>query len=164
MNTLSVDLVSTWLPGHAIVIKHLDGQATVPELQTMDFPMWLFELMPLIFAAVGIPLLVYALAGAATKKRLLQNGQVQKAKLLSMTPVQSFGTFGGSFFKTRFDTNCAFVDECGLEAFGRSLTTDLKLLNEKKAGDEIEILALPGRPRDTLVVDSRVRALLDAAP
>jgi hypothetical protein len=129
----------------------------------MNFPSE-FLFIPLIFGIFGIPAFAYAIAGALRKRRILMHGGLRPAKLLAMTPVSSFGPFGGGWFKTRFETSYAFKADDGSERFGRSLTTDLSLLNDKKRGDEVEILVLPTSDRHTLILDSKARQLLDRAP
>jgi hypothetical protein len=163
MDTMSVDLVAGWHPGQPLEVKCLDGQATVPELQPVDFPFWLFALMPFIFATIGVPFLGYAVKGALDKRGLLMFGDFRKAKLLSLCPVQGIGTFSTSLLKTRFEANYVYKDDAGQEVYAKSLTTDLRLLNEKKAGDEIDILAALKRTPATQIVDAKLRELLATA-
>jgi len=160
MDTLSVDLVSGWKPGDAITVKYLNGEATIPDLQTAEFPVELFVMMPLVFGILGLPFLIYALAGALRMRRLLRLGEMRRAKLFSMVPMQSFGMWGAMFLKTRFETSYTFEGEGGKVASGSSTTSDLGLLNEKKKGDDIDILVVAGRDNETLIVDCRVRRLL----
>jgi hypothetical protein len=162
MNTLSVNVVSKWNAGDPITVRYLGGEATIPDLQAVDFPVELFIAMPFAFTAAGILFLAYGVAGALRKRRVLQYGDVRRARLLAIVPVQPFGTLSGSFLKPRFETSYSFVADTGLEMYGSALAGDLGLLNEKGRGDEIEILAAPGRTKDTLVVDARVRELLGA--
>jgi hypothetical protein len=65
--------------------------------------------------------------------------------------------------KTRFEANYVYKDDAGQEVYAKSLTTDLRLLNEKKAGDEIDILAALKRTPATQIVDAKLRELLATA-
>jgi hypothetical protein len=160
MDTLSLDTVTNWRAGDVITVRYLNGEATIPDLQAATFPTEIFVAMPLLFALIGLPFLIYAVAGALGKRKLLMFGDVRRARLLSMVPVQSFGMFGSAFLKTRFETNYTYLNDANEEIYSKSYTSDLVLLNEKKKGDEIEILVAPARTKQTLVVDSKVRKLL----
>jgi hypothetical protein len=152
METLSVEETAGWKPGQQIVIRYLGDEATIPSLEPADIPWIIFLLMPLFFGIFGAPFLIYCIARAKNKLKVMKLGVVRKAKLLSLTPVTSFG-LSSSFFKTRFEATYVFNNEKGTEIFGSSLTTDLALLNEKKKGDEIEILVLPGQEAKSLIID-----------
>jgi hypothetical protein len=160
MDTLSLDMVSKWTAGDVITVRYLEGEATIPDLQAATFPTEVFVVMPLMFGLIGLPFLIYAVMGALGKRKVLMFGDVRRARLLSMVPVQSFGMFGSAFLKTRFETNYSYLNDANEEIYGKSYTTDLVLLNEKKRGDEIEVLVAPARTKQTAVVDSKVRKLL----
>lgn len=151
METLSVDETSDWKPGRKIVIRYLGNEATIPSLEPADFPWAIFLLIPLFFGILGLPFLIYCIIHARNKLKVMKLGIVKKAQLLSFAPVVSFGI--SWFFKTRFEVNYVFQSEKGFEVFGKSLTTDLALLNEKKKGDEIEILVLPDQEIKSLILD-----------
>lgn len=161
METLSVDDISDWKPGRQIVIRYLGGEATIPSLEPADFPWIIFLLMPLFFGFIGAPFLIYCIVRARNKLRVMKFGIMRKARLLSLAPAASFGI--SWFFKTRFEANYVFQSEKGGEIFGSSLTADLALLNEKKKGDEIEILVLPGQEMKSLILDFPMLQIIQAA-
>ncbi|HVU28699.1 MAG TPA: DUF3592 domain-containing protein [Verrucomicrobiae bacterium] len=151
METLSVEETADWKPGQQIVVRYLGDAATIPSLEPVDFPWILFLLMPLFFGIFGAPFLIYCIIRARNKLKVMKFGIVKKARLLSLAPVTSFGI--SWFFKTRFEANYVFQNEKSSEVYGSSLTADLVLLNEKKKGDEIEILVLPNQEMKSLILD-----------
>lgn len=152
METLSVEKTADWRPGQQIAIRYLGDEATIPELAPADFPWVVILVMPLFFGIFGAPFLIYCIIGARNKLKVIKFGKMKKARLLSLTPVTSFG-FSSSFFKTRFEAAYVFQNEKGVEMYGSSLTTDLALLNEKKKGDEVEILVLPDQEAKSVILD-----------
>lgn len=152
METLSVEETADWKPGQQIVIRYLGDEATILSLEPADFPWIIFLIMPLFFGIFGAPFLIYCIIRARSKLKVMELGIVKKAKLLSLAPVTSFG-MSSSFFKTRFEANYVFQNDKGAEIFGSSLTTDLALLNEKKKGDEVEILVLPNEETKSVILD-----------
>ena len=134
---------------------------TIPSLEPADFPWIIFLLMPLFFGIFGAPFLIYCLVLARNKLKVMKLGVVKKARWLAFAPVASFGT--SWFFKTRFEVNYVFQSEKGGEIFGNSLTTDLALLNEKKKGDEIEILVLPDQEMKSMIIDFPTLKRIQAA-
>jgi hypothetical protein len=161
METLSVDEISDWKPGRQIVIRYLGDEATIPSLEPADFPWVILLLMPLFFGIFGAPFLIYCVVRARNKLKVMRLGIVKKARLLSLAPVASFGMTW--FFKTRFEANYVFQGEKGGDIFGSSLTTDLALLNEKKKGDEVEILVLPDQEMKSLILDFQTLRRIQAA-
>ena len=73
MDTMSVDEVSTWQPGRKITIKYLNDQATIPELQGVDFPFWIFDLV------FGLMSFFFGLMGAALSSLRLTRGLEQNS-------------------------------------------------------------------------------------
>lgn len=151
MDTLSIDEVSDWKSGRQITIRYLGDEATIPTLEPADFPDFIFVLMPLFFGIFGLPFLLYSIIGARNKLKIMSLGFVKKARLLSLAPINSIGMW---FLKARFEATYVFQDAKGNEIFGSSLTADLILLNEKKKGDEIEILVLPTQETKSLILDT----------
>ena len=152
METLSVEETADWKPSRQITTRYLGDAATIPSLEPADFPWIFFLLMPLLFGIFGAPFLIYCIIRARGKLKVMRLGIVKKAKLLSLAPVTSFG-ISSSFFKTRFEANYVFQNDKGAEIFGSSLTTDLALLNEKKKGDEVEVLVLPNEEAKSVILD-----------
>ena len=103
---------------------------------------------------MGLPFLLYSAAGALQKWRLYIYGQhSNKAKLISMAPI---GTFFIPFVKSRFEIHYSFQNSVGQDVFGKSTISDLVLINEKKKGDEIDILYLPNDEKKSCVVDETI--------
>jgi hypothetical protein len=150
MDTMSVETVAKWQPGQEIVIRYLGNEASVPALEPVDFPFWLFLWAPLPFMAVGVPFLLYAIAGARRQIDILRRGVAAKARFIAFAPVESRGV---RFIKTQFEVSYAYVSQSGEALTGASLTTDLALLNEKKKGDELDILVLPHQENRSLLLD-----------
>jgi hypothetical protein len=147
---LSVETVARWRPGQEIAVRYLGDDATVPNLEPGDFPFWVFLWGPLPFVAVGVPLLWYAIAGARRQVEVLRLGVAAKARFIAFTPISSHGM---RFAKVRFEVSYAYAAQGGETLTGSSLTTDLALLNEKKKGDEIDILVLPNQEKRSLLLD-----------
>src|SRR5712671_3126076 len=59
METLSVEETADWKPGQQIVIRYLGDEATIPSLESADFPWIIFLLMPLFFGIFCAPFLIY---------------------------------------------------------------------------------------------------------
>ena len=160
MDTLPTDETSDWKPGRQITIRYLGDQATIPSLQPLEFPFFFFLLLPLMFTIFGFPFLLYSIAGARKKLKIMRLGVVKRAKLLSLAPLSSLGVW---FIKQRFEATYVFSGSNGKDVYGKSLTTDLVFLNEKKKGDEIEILVLAPDEQESLVLDAPTLAKLQNA-
>jgi hypothetical protein len=160
MDTMPSEETSDWKPGHQITIRYLGDEATIPSLQPLEFPMFLFLLMPVVFLSIGLPFLVYGIFRARRKLRVMRFGIVKKAQLLSLTPLSGYA---GWFVKTRFEATYVFRGSNGNDVYGRSFTTDLVLLNEKKKGDEVEILILPDNEQRSQVLDAPTLAKVRTA-
>jgi 4-amino-4-deoxy-L-arabinose transferase-like glycosyltransferase len=158
MDTLSIEDVSGWKAGKQVSIRYLGTEAVIPAVQPVDFPLWLFYFMPFTFVIFGLPFLIYAAFGAIKRHRILKNGMEMSAVLLSLAPVSSLGF--SFLMKTRFEAIYSFTGRSGQPVVGKSQTTDLLLLNEKKKGDEIAILALPGTETETQIIDAALAARL----
>ncbi len=155
MDTMSVDEVSGWKVGRSIPIRYLGEEATIPDLKPVDFPFFIFKAMIYAFCGIGFVALAYSLAGAFWKVAIMKNGVVRPGKLLAWVPVSSRFTW---VIKTRFEMTYSFTGINGKETFGASLTRDLALLNEKKKGDEIQVLVLPDNLKKSLAIDGPILA------
>ena len=160
MDTMPSEETSGWKPGHQITIRYLDDEATIPSLQPLEFPVFLFLLMSAVFSIIGLPFLLYGILGARRKLSIMRFGIVKNAQLLSLTPLSGYA---GWFVKTRFEATYVFRGSNGNDAYGRSFTTDLVLLNEKKKGDEIEILVLPDNEQRSQILDAPTLAKINTA-
>ena len=148
--TMSVMSVKNWQKGEQIIVRHFDGDSIIPELEPVNFPFWIFLMIPFIFVIIGLPFLIYAVHRALKKKKLYSKGHERTAKIISMAPV---GKFIFSFFKDRFQINYSYTQFNGQEGFGKSTTTDLSLINEKAKGDEVTILFDPNNEHLNCLVD-----------
>ena len=83
---------------------------------------------------------------------MLRLGRPAKGRLLALAPVQVYGC-GLPFFKSRFEATYVYTDSSGKDLYGQCLTTDLSLLNEKRKGDELDILILPENERKSVLLD-----------
>jgi hypothetical protein len=170
METVSVAEVSNWQKGRPVEIRYFDRRAEIDGLQPVAFP---FPLAAMLFAPyamfflVGLPFLAYSSIGVLRKYRLLKYGVVRPAKLFSFEAENSLfpwpppGPFRFSWRATAcFKATYTYTDSTGRGLSGSSPSTDLMLLNQKKKGDEIEILVLPNDERRSALLDSATERAL----
>jgi hypothetical protein len=168
MDTMSVDEVSSWQPGRQISIKYFGDEATIPELQPVDFPFWLFGAIfiafSLVFSTIGLIPLGYGLYAAWKKIRVLRCGHVQRVCLLSISERgAAFGPLLSLLGINRFEASYSSVDVQGAPIIGRATTADLLFVKQYQTGSEIEILSLAGHEVDSLVLDAVTAARLNVA-
>jgi hypothetical protein len=160
MVTSSVDQVSQWKKGRPVDVLYLDGRAVLVEVQPAQFPFptavfLLFALM--VWLLIGVPSLTYALVGIRRKYQLLKNGVVRQGKLLSFETLSSFLSWTPT---GRFRATYTYIDSAARELLDTAPSRDLTLLNQKKKGDEIDILVLPTDERRSTILDSSTERVL----
>lgn len=158
METLSVELANTLRPGDPLAIRVLGDDSTVPQMEpaSLDF-LW----VPLlIFPVIGLFFIGFAVLGARKKCRLLASGVQSTAELIGMAPLSWWG-WGRSFFnRPRFEISYFFSADDLSRQYGQSITKDLNLINEKRRGDKIDILVMPGRSSQSMVIDFGAERIL----
>ncbi|MFH1446358.1 MAG: hypothetical protein ABIG43_02980 [Chloroflexota bacterium] len=140
MNTMSVMTARNWKQGQKVEVLFSDSGSMISGLEPVDFPVWTFGFFALVFPLFGLPFLLHSAIGAFRKKKLYVNGQTKKGKLISIAPLNAFFA---PFIKGRFEAHFSFENGAGKEQFNKSITSDLVLINEKKKGDEVDLLYLP---------------------
>lgn len=163
METVSVTEVSNWQMGRVIEVSYLDGQAVIVGLKPVEFPLPLPVMLfaPVaMFVLLGFPFLAYGVTGAIWTYRLLRLGVVRPAKLLSFESQSSFLSWNRT---ARFKATYRYTDSTNREHSGSASSIDLTLLNQKKKGDEIEILVLPHDELRSTILDSATERALTFA-
>ena len=153
IQTISLLNVRDWKVGDKVKVKHYQGDSIIPKAEPVNFYYWEFIFMPLPFSIVGFSFLGWAIAGSLKKRNLYKNGELRIGKIVSMAPMNDYGTF---FPYNRFKICYAFESHKGETLYGDSISSDLAFLNEKRKGDEVSLFVSPNNERVNCVVDERI--------
>lgn len=153
IETMSLSTVNNWKVGDKIRVKYHEGDSIIPDAEPVNFPFWVFSLIPLIPSCVGLTFLGWGLAGAWKKRYLYSRGEERVGKIISMAPTGGDRMF---FLKPSFRIHYAFENQNGKTSYGDSVSSDIALMNEKRKGDDIFLLISPVNERVNCVLDERI--------
>lgn len=136
--TFDLDKIANVNVGSEIAILVYQNQSMVKGLTPFSFPFYIFYLFPGIFLAVGIPFLLIGLVPALRTFQLYKTGIVKDAYVVSMS-LNSAAVSPLRGIRQNVLVDYYFWDAFKNKVFGKSRSTDLLLLNEKKSGDLIKI-------------------------
>ncbi|WP_124981243.1 hypothetical protein [Nonlabens xiamenensis] len=138
--------VNNWSINDTIDIKHLNGKSIIVDSKPFEFPWGIFIFIPFVFAAIGIPFLIYAIKKVRAEIRLYKEGTVKTATILAIVPnsglpITNIGqsiTIHYQWTELKKQTsNCK--------------TTDFSILGDYKKGDLIKILVNEDKPSITTI-------------
>ncbi len=135
--TFDLDKTSNYNTGSNIKILVYQNQTMIKGLKPFLFPYYIFYLIPLVFAFIGIIFLWIGFAPALKIFNLYKTGIVKDAYIISINSIGGMLPF--TWLNKDIRVNYYFFDEYGNKVYGESATTDLLMLNGKKTEDKVKI-------------------------
>ena len=135
--TFDLEKSSNFSVGGTVQVLSYNNQSVIKNLKPFSFPFGLFFILPGVFLTLGVSLLLVALLPALKKINLYKTGRVEDAYLISI--VSNVASQMRNSWQRNFLVNYYFLDGFGSKVFGKSVTTDMLFVNEKKAGDKIRV-------------------------
>ncbi|KQT16461.1 hypothetical protein ASG31_13180 [Chryseobacterium sp. Leaf404] len=129
--------------GKEIQIKFFEGQSVIKDIEPFVLPIYYVFIFASVFLLIGIPFFIKSVIPSLKNFNLYKNGIVKDAEIVSME-INSNTVSGNGFRSYRtgnhtITVNYFFKTKNGSNVFGKSITTDFSILNEKKSGDIIKI-------------------------
>jgi hypothetical protein len=134
--TLDLEKTAGFSIGKEIKILVNQNQSIIKGLEPFSFPTELFFLFPFIFLLIGIPMLLVGLLPALRTFNLYKTGLVKDAYLVALDTNAIASAFR---FNQSVLVHYYFLNEFGSKVFGKSTTSDLLMLKDKKAGDIVKV-------------------------
>ncbi|HNW91777.1 MAG TPA: DUF3592 domain-containing protein [bacterium] len=163
--------VAEWPAGMEIPVRYDGDESQIDGITRFTFPWVVLLLVCGLQLPVAIVLLVPGMLTLRTRTRCHRDGMLCTAKLVSIEErsgmVFSRGLFAGSAKCNRgYRVTYVLRSSTGEAVIGRDVTRDVLLAGNRKPGDSIEVLALPGRERINCLPDPRllVQSILDSVP
>lgn len=135
--TFDLEKVANFSVGGTAQVLSYNNQSVIKNLKPFSFPFGLFFILPGVFLTLGVIFLLVGLLPAFKKFNLYKTGRVEDAYLISI--VSNTAGQMRNRWQQNFLVNYYFLDGFGSKVLGKSVTTDLLMVNEKKAGDKVKI-------------------------
>jgi hypothetical protein len=134
--TLDLEKIAAFSIGQEIKVLVNQNQSIIKGLKPFSFPTGLFLLFPVIFLLIGIPMLLVGILPALRTFNLYKTGLVKDAYLVAL---DTNAIVSALRFNQSVLVHYYFLNEFGSKVFGKSTTSDLLMLKDKKAGDIVKV-------------------------
>jgi hypothetical protein len=146
--TMDFNNIQDFTIGREISIKTLDHQSKIQNVEPFSFPFYIFYLAGALFFIVGAVFAFIGLKPAFQDYALYKHGIVKEAVIVDLS---------SNFSPSRIAMQSVLVnyyhlDAHGKKIFGKSKTTDLSIINEKKSEDKIKIFVSPQDEHKSCIV------------
>lgn len=155
--TLDTDKVDRLSVGDAIVVKHLNGESTLPSLEPFDSEYLMFLFGPAILVLIAAIPFMIGVQRIRKAVRLYKYGTIADAEVLAIDRIQQprlFYFFVIGFFKPSDGSkvNYQYKGASGKTYLNEVFTPDMLPANSLKYGDAIKIFISPeDESKSTLV-------------
>jgi len=149
-------VVGEWEPGHQVELRVLGSDSVLVGVRPVIAPrlIWVVIALWTLPPLGGLALLVPVYGGVRKKTLLYTRGHLRQARIVAMAPTGTWPV--GPFCRARFLIHYRFTDSVGLVVSGSSLIQDLEIINDKRRGDELNILCLENKPSVSCVAEDAI--------